>query len=81
MENEILDYYPFAIPEVTDDDGYLGYLWQGILFLGRDANKPNVGDFEPAFKTESLYYHPKDAIDAVTFLLTEYIANKIAFEK
>ena len=53
------DYFATAVPVVTDDDCYLGYLWQGVVFTQRS----NGNDFEPAYKTNELYYSPTYAAE------------------
>ena len=63
MKEEQLYYFATAIPVVTDDDGYLGYLWEGIAYVER--TKGSGKDFEPFIKTKSLFYTPDDAVDEV----------------
>lgn len=55
-------YFFTAQPVVTDDDGYLGYLWQGIAYIESNFG---MSDFDPFIKTDSLFYTPDDAKDAV----------------
>lgn len=54
------EYFFTAQPVVTDDDGYLGYLWQGIVYTERSFG---MSDFDPFLKTDSLFYTPDGAID------------------
>ena len=51
-----------ARPVVTDDDGYLGYLWKGICFEDRKVS--NKENFIP-IETDELFYTPEDAIRAI----------------
>jgi len=57
-------YKPFftAHPVVTDDNGYLGYLWEGICFENRKTS--DKGDFIP-IKTDELFYTPREAVKAI----------------
>jgi hypothetical protein len=55
-------YFFTAHPVVTDDDGYLGYLWRGICFEDRKVS--NKEDFMPIM-TDKLFYSPKEAIEAI----------------
>ena len=54
------EYFFTAQPVVTDDDGHLGYLWQGLVYTERDFG---MSDFDPFLKTDSLFYTPDGAID------------------
>lgn len=54
------EYFFTAQPVVTDDDGHLGYLWQGIVYTERSFG---MSDFDPFLKTDSLFYTPDGAID------------------
>ena len=47
---------------VTDDDGYLEYLWEGICF--EDRKTSDKGDFIP-ITTDELFYSPKEAVKAI----------------
>ena len=49
-----------AQPVVTDDDGHLGYLWQGLVYTEQDFG---MSDFDPFLKTDSLFYTHDGAID------------------
>ena len=51
-----------ARPAITDDDGYLGYLWEGIYF--EDRKTSDKGDFIP-ITTDELFYSPKEAVKAI----------------
>lgn len=54
------EYFFTAHPVVTDDDGHLGYLWEGVVYTERCFG---MSDFDPFLKTDSLFYTPDDAID------------------
>ena len=61
------EYFFTAQPIVTDDDGYLGYLWQGIAYIERNQY---TRDLQPFMKTNRLFYTPDDAKDGVRKLCT-----------
>lgn len=61
------EYFFTAQPVVTDDDGCLGYLWQGIAYIKRNQY---TMDFQPFMKTDQLFYTPDDAKDGVRKLCT-----------
>lgn len=54
------EYFFTAQPVVTDDDGHLGYLWEGVVYTERCFG---MSDFDPFLKTDSLFYTPDGAID------------------
>lgn len=71
MNEEQLYYFATATPVVTDDDGYLGYLWEGIAYVERTKG---VGkDFEPVVKTKNLFNTPGDAVDEVKKMVLKQI--------
>lgn len=55
-------YFFTACPVVTDDDGYLGYLWEGVCFENRKTS--DKGDFIP-ITTDELFYTPREAVKAI----------------
>lgn len=61
------DYFFTAQPIDTDDNGYLGYLWQGIAYTERDKF---TRYFQPFVKTNELFYTPDDAKDGVRKMCT-----------
>ena len=56
-----------AVPVVTDDDGFLGYLWKGVIYVHRRNSCLNLGqqslDFTPAYETDILFYAPDEAMN------------------
>lgn len=56
----IKDVFYTARPVVTDDDGFLGYLWEGLCFTNRHST--SKGDFEPTYKSSGLSETPEGAI-------------------
>jgi hypothetical protein len=61
------EYFFTARPVVTDDDGYLGYLWQGIAYIRRNQY---TREFQPIVETNRVFYTPDDAIDCARKICT-----------
>lgn len=70
MKEKQFYYFATAVPVVTNDDGYLGYLWEGIAYLER-THSITGKDFTPAIKTKGLFYTPDDAIDEAKKMVLE----------
>ncbi|MBR4625964.1 MAG: hypothetical protein IKO56_10575 [Alphaproteobacteria bacterium] len=60
------EYFFIAQPVVNDDDGYLGYLWQGVAYTERNFG---MSDFDPFCKTDSMFNTPEEAIDEARKML------------
>lgn len=71
MKEEQLYYFATAEPVIADDDGYLGYLWEGIAYIERV--KGTGKDFEPFIKTKSLFCTPDDAVDEAKKMVLKQI--------